>query len=275
MAIVFDGKKFAAQKESQLKHKVKSLKNEGITPRLVSILVGNDRASELYTSLKKKAVERIGAIMEIKSFPSSVSVEQLSQYIGSLNSDISVHGIMIQMPLPTNLEINTEDLINTIQPNKDVDGMREDGLFLPATVKSVIEIVSLGEEYIKSDNYPYKFVVVGAKGFVGKRLVRYLLNDFRRNTFLVVGLDLETADLKEETKEADILVSATGKSKLIKADMVKRGAIVIDVGAPLGDIDFTEVSKKAGFITPVPGGVGPVTISSLLENLVIASERSI
>ena len=245
MAIIFDGRTFAAKKEEELKEKVSTLRQRGIVPRLASILVGDDPASKLYVGLKKKAAERVG--IEVEVIDSTDEIERL-------NKDEGVKGIMIQMPLPDGLEDRTESIINSINPDKDVDGLRSDSKFLHPTSKAVIDILKEAEGQLKVK--PKSACVVGGRGMVGAPLVKELKR---------LGYELT-----EKREEADILVSCTGTPNLIEPDMVKKGAIVIDVGSPKGDVEFEDVSKKASFITPVPGGVGPVTISCLLENLISA-----
>jgi len=249
MATIFDGKKFASQKEEELKAL-------GRHPKLVSILVGNDPASKLYVMLKKKFAERVGAILEIKEFDRA-SADEIENYIKSVNTDGSVNGVMIQLPLPENLKDDTQKLIDAIDPKKDVDGLRSDSPYLHPTSKAVVQIIK------ESERLGGIVCVVGATGMVGRPLV----NDLKKKGYDVIECDSKTLNLNKETLKADIIVSATGVPKIIKEDMVREGAVVIDVGSPKGDVDFEGVSKRAGFITPVPGGVGPVTISCLLENL--------
>lgn len=264
MTLIFEGKKFAERKEKILSQKVRKLIKANVFPKLVSILVGNDPASILYTNLKKKAAERIGCAMEINKFPSTVSVNQLNQLISKLNSDTSVHGIMIQLPLPKEIANHKLSIINSIVPEKDVDGLQEKSLFVPATVKAVVEIIREAKLVLKHDFE--KAVVVGAKGMVGKPLVSLL----KTLEYHVTECDLDTKDLKSKTLKADLLISASGKPGLIKSNMIKSGAAIIDVGAPKGDVEKSAY-EKAAIVSPVPGGVGPVTISCLLENLILAA----
>lgn len=254
MATIFDGRQFALQKEEELK-------SLGKHPKLVSILVGDNEASHLYVNLKKKFAERVGATLEIASFNSDVSSGQIKEFIEDANADSSVNGIMIQLPLPESLKSETSDLVNSISPLKDVDGLGENSMYLHPTSKAVIQIIS------ESGKDSGIVCVVGATGMVGRPLVK----DLKEKGYEVIECDSETKNLKEETLKADILVSTTGVPNLIKEDMVKEGVVVIDVGSPKGDVDFENVSKRASFITPVPGGVGPVTIACLLENLMEAS----
>lgn len=273
-AIVFDGRAFAKEKEKDLRFKIADrvtafrLRKRGIIPKLASILVGDNAASELYLNLKKKAAERIGSVVEIHNFSENVKPGEVMSLIKKLNLDNSTHGIMIQLPLPRSLFLEAKRLIDAIDPEKDVDGMRDDSPFVAPVVKAVIEIVRQSELRFKIDDLR-KIVVVGSEGFVGRKLIKEL----RVNGFRVKGYDIETSNLKHHTVNADILISATGIPDLIRGEMVKDGAVVIDVGSPKGDVNFAEVSQKASFITPVPGGVGPVTISCLLENLFSASPK--
>lgn len=258
-AIIFNGKKFALEKEKELKTKIKKLKT---APRLVSILVGDDPASILYTNLKKKAGERVDINFEIMKFPTTISALYLNKVIKNLNNDETVNGIMIQLPLPSILKEKQETILNYIDPKKDVDGLTKNSPFMPAATKAIIKILGIAKKKVNSGNE--KVVVIGSKGMVGKSVVKELKN----LKYNVEGVDQEIKDLKSVTTKADILISATGIPNLIKGNMVKDGVVVIDIGSPKGDVLFNEVVKKVSFITPVPGGAGPVTIMSLLENLV-------
>lgn len=254
MAIIFDGKKFAKEKEDSLRMRVLGLKARGIYPKLASLIIGNDPASELYVNLKKKAAERISAEVDIYKLGENTRIIDILTLIKTLNIDKNVNGIMVQLPLPGKLTDKKDQIIGAISPEKDVDGLRSDSKFLHPTSKAVIDILrqALKEAPLKGK----KVCVVGATGMVGTPLVKELKN--------------EGYELIEARPEADILISCTGRAGLISENMVKDGAIVIDVGSPKGDVQFESVSKKAAFITPVPGGVGPVTITSLLENLISA-----
>ncbi len=260
MAKIFDGRQLAIAKEAKLKEEVSLLKQKGITPKLVSIVVGDDPASKLYVSLKKKAAEKVGARLEIKKFQASISVDQLIKLIKDLNNDESVHGVMAQLPLPSNFSKKDRDqIINSILAKKDVDGMGGDSPFLTPVVKAVIEVIRQANKYLPTGRET-NVSVVGARGFIGKKIVKVLKEMGYR--------------IKKETLQADILISATGEPELIKKDMVKEGAVVIDVGAPIGDVD-KEVHQKASFITPVPGGVGPMTIAGLLANTLRSAQRTL
>lgn len=262
MTIIFNGREFAKKKEKELAEKVTKLKEKGVSPKLVSILVGDNPTSALYTSLKKKAAERVGAEMDIRHFPEEILIEELVNLISDLNKDTSVHGIMIQLPLPEKLKSDTNKITSKIDPLKDVDGLNEKSEFISATVKAIVLIMKEASSYL-FDNV----VVVGSTGMVGKPLIKLL----KELEYKVTGVDITTKNLEKRLKKADLIISATGQPGLIKEDMVSDGVVIIDVGSPKADVD-EGVYKKASFYTPVPGGVGPVTIVSLLDNLVIATK---
>ena len=270
--IIFDGKAFAAEREEELAKKVQTLK---VVPKLVSLLIGNDPASRIYTSLKKKAAKRVGIEFEVKNFGEDVEVEEVVQSIKVLNRDKSVHGIMVQLPLPANLKSKTRFVLYGIRLERDVDGLKKESPFVPAAVRAVIHI--LGE----APSLGKKAIVVGSKGFFGSKLVEKL----KERDLRVLGVDKEDKNLKSKVEDADIVISAAGVPNLITGDMIKPGAVIIDLGAPKGDVDrasFTSVAGQASLITPgqaslitpVPGGVGPVTVVSLLETLVEAVVKS-
>lgn len=264
MAIVFDGKKFAAKKEEMLALRVMGLKARGVYPKLASIIVGEDPASKLYVGLKKKAGEKIGAEVDIYYIKENSKLSDLLLLISTLNEDKTVHGIMVQMPVPGELGKSKDKIISAIFPEKDIDGLRLDSPYLHPTSKAIMQVIDEAKKEIVLANYIV--AVVGATGMVGAPLVREL----KEQMYEVIECNAKTNDLGQKTRKADILVSVTGVPKIITSDMVKDGAVVIDVGSPKGDVDFLEVSKKASFISPVPGGVGPITISCLLENLILA-----
>lgn len=269
-AVVFDGRLRAREIKDKLKGKVTELKKKGITPKLVSILVGKNKASSFYLDLKKKQASEMGVLLEVKVFSSNTAVNKIVDFIKLQNKNERVHGIMVQLPLPK--AFSTKDrkrIIDAISRKKDVDGMREDSLFTTPVVKAVLEAINSSSQFLPPrplKDTPLKVVVVGARGFVGKRVVKKL----QKLGFEVEGIDIDTAELGAKTLKADILISATGKPNLIKGEMVKEKAVVIDVGAPRGDVLFSEVWQRASFITPVPGGIGPLTIAFLLENLIDA-----
>lgn len=259
MVVIFDGKAFAEKKILALDKKVALLKNRGIHPKLASILIGEDPASRLYVSLKKKKAEAIGAEMDVYFLKEKENIETILALIDSLNSDITVYGIMVQLPLPGNFtKEDREEIIGLIKKEKDVDGLRQDSPFVHPTAMATLQVIKEAVKQLKINNLRLSICVVGAMGMVGGALLKKI----KKTNYKLV----------EKTKEADILVSTTGSPNIIKVEMVKKGAVVIDVGSPKGDVD-PEVSKVAGFLTPVPGGIGPVTISCLLENLIEASSN--
>ena len=263
---VFNGRELAVQKELELKNEVRELKRKGISPKLVSIVVGNVGGGKFYQNLKKKAAERTGAVIEIRYLDKETNLARLIKLIKELNQEENTHGVMVQLPLPENFsKIDREKIVQWIKKEKDVDGMRDDGPFLAPVVKSVLLALKQASKYMKKEGA--QILVIGDKGFVGRKVV----NVVKELGYEVDGADIETKYLKQKTKKAQVLISAAGEPNLIKAEMVKSGAVVIDVGAPEGDVDFNDVSKKASFITPVPGGIGPLNISFLLENLVEAA----
>ena len=279
MAEIIDGKKISAQIRGSIKEETaRFIAETGVTPGLAVILVGSDPASQIYVRNKKKACEEVG----FKSFeylmPESSTEEELKELVNKLNHTSEVHGILCQLPLPKH--ISEKAVIESISPMKDVDAfhpanvgriMTGDYNFLPCTPAGIMELIkSTGVEIAGK-----KCVVVGRSNIVGKPMAMLLLHA----NGTVTMCHSKTADLKKECLEADILVVATGKAKMIKADMVKPGAVVIDVGMDrdengklCGDVDFDEVSKVAGYITPVPGGVGPMTIAMLMRNTYTAAK---
>lgn len=262
--IIFDGKKLANEKEKVLQEQVKKLVSKlGFAPKLVAILVGDNPASQIYLRLKGEAARRVGVDFEKKEFPENVDPQEVLSGIKRANQDDRVWGIMVQLPLPKELGI-----LEAISPTKDVDCLTAENFgllamgkpkFLPATVRAVLTIIQNSKSKVKSSNV----VVIGRSNIVGRPLALALTN----LGATVTVCHSKTKNLADFTRRAEILISATGIPGLIKKEMVKKGAIVIDVGSPKGDIDFTEVKKAASFITPVPGGVGPLTVVSLFENL--------
>lgn len=270
MAIVFDGRKLANEIEEKLKMEVTDFKmRTGVTPKLVDIIIGNDPSSVMYANMKKKAAERIGMEMEVVNFSENTEIQEIISKITELNNDKSIHGILVQLPLPEKSLVFSlqSSVLNSIDPKKDVDCLTSENFellktgtprFLPATVKGIFEIIHNSKFIIHNSSV----CVIGASGMVGRPLSDYL----KSTGATVFECDENTKDISIYTKQADILISATGIPNLIKKEMVKPGAVVIDVGSPVGDVDFENVSKIASFITPVPGGVGPMTVISLLEN---------
>lgn len=259
MSIIFDGKAFAEKKILELDKEVARLKNLGIHPKLASILIGEDPASKLYVSLKKKKAESMGAEMGVYYLKEKEPLENILTLIDTLNFDPTVYGIMVQLPLPHSFSKECkEKIINSIKKEKDVDGLRDDSPFMHPTAMAILQVIEEAKKLVPSAYCLKTIHVVGKTGMVGSALLREIKNTKYK--------------LVEKPEVADILVSATGSPNIIKKGMVKKGAIVIDVGSPKGDVD-SGVSKVAGFMTPVPGGIGPITISCLLENLIVSAGR--
>jgi methylenetetrahydrofolate dehydrogenase (NADP+) / methenyltetrahydrofolate cyclohydrolase len=249
--------------------------------------VGEDPASILYQNLKKKAAERIGAEVKIKNYEAGIKISDLIDEINTLNSDPAVNGIMIQLPLPASFTKDDRDkIIKAIALEKDVDGLRTDSKFIAPTAKAVLEVFTEALKVVPLKVDPLKVSVIGATGFEGKLIVKALNQEYKQSLaredgknkglkgigkIEVIELNSKTENLEEMVKNSDVVISVTGIPDLIKQDMVKEGAILIDVGAPKGDIE-KKAYEKASFVSPVPGGVGPVTISCLLENLIKADQ---
>lgn len=280
MAVIIDGKKIAQDIRQEVAEGVEKLRAEkGITPGLAVVIVGEDPASLVYVRGKEKACEEIGIYSEKHALPETVSEGELLALAEKLNKDPKIHGILIQLPLPKH--INEERVLDAIDPAKDVDGFHPVSvgnlfigkpIFLPCTPHGIIELLKRSNVAIAGQNA----VVVGRSNIVGKPVFMMLLQE----NATVTICHSKTKDLAAETKRADILIAAVGSPELIKADMVKEGVAVIDVGVNrvndklVGDVAFEEVSKKASAITPVPGGVGPMTIAMLMQNTLKAAQDS-
>jgi len=276
---LLDGKKLAQKIESQVTSDVKTLKDKcGCTPGLAVVLVGQDPASAAYVNMKKKACDRVGFYSITHDMPENISQEAIEKTITMLNNDTNVDGILIQLPLPSH--IDTTKLLELVAPEKDVDGFHPynvgrlttglDG-FVPCTPLGVMELLAEYEIDVKGKNC----VVVGASNIVGKPMASLLLNA----DATVEICHIYTDDLKTHTLNADMIFVGVGVINLIKEDMVKEGAIIVDIGINraddgklVGDVDYTNVSEKCSYITPVPGGVGPMTISMLLQNTLKAAK---
>ena len=278
MATIIDGKKTAEKIRGKLKEKVDELKKMGANPKLAVIMVGDDGASKIYVKNKSKACEELGIEFEEFLLGEETTQKQLVDLIKKLNSQKDVHGILLQSPIPKHLDIN--EAFRTISPEKDVDGFNPINVgklvlgqdtFISCTPFGVIKLL---EEYnieIEGKNA----VIIGRSNIVGKPMIQCLLN---KNATVTI-CHSKTKNLEEITKNADILVCAIGKPKFVTADMVKKDAVVIDVGINrneegkvCGDVDFENVKEKASYITPVPGGVGPMTIAMLMNNIVKAAK---
>lgn len=276
MVYIFDGRESAQEKEAELKKKVDALKSRGVQPKLVAFLIGNNPASEMYASMKAKVGERLGVILHLNRF-AEIEADSLIQQIEVLNNDPATHGIMVQLPLPNELKESQSEILNTIAKEKDVDGLRDEPGFLPATVRGVMYAIREAQkhEFLPSEWNQIQAVVVGAAGMVGKPLSDELeklgIKVARYDRILPAS---QGRTLRSYSLDADLLISATGMPGLITRDMVKPRAVVIDVGAPKGDV-ADDVREVVSFITPVPGGIGPMTVVCLMENVVGAAERLI
>ena len=280
MANIIDGKAISAQIREEIAEKVK-LYNEktGLRPGLAVIIVGENPASQVYVRNKKKACEQVGFNSWVYEMPESTTQDELNALIDQLNGDHGVHGILVQLPLPKHLD--EEEVILRIKPEKDVDAFHPynvgritigDPQFLPCTPAGIMELLKRSNIEISGK----ECVVIGRSNIVGKPMALLLLAE----NGTVTVCHSRTKDLKEVCRRADILVVAIGRADFVTADMVKEGAVVIDVGMNrnaegklTGDVDFASVSEVASYITPVPGGVGPMTITMLLQNTLTAAEN--
>ncbi len=278
MGEMMNGKKIAKETREKLKIKCDELKAKGINPKFAAIMVGNDNASQIYIRNKSKACEEIGIEFEEYLLSENIEQKELIEKIKGLNNRKDIHGILLQSPIPANLDIN--EAFRTIAPEKDVDGFNplnigklclNQDTFVSCTPYGIMKLFeAYGIELEGKD-----VTIVGRSNIVGKPLIQCCL---RKNATVTV-CHSKTKDLKKHTKDADVVIMAIGKSKFLKADMIKEGAVVIDVGINrdsegkiTGDADFDNILSKASFITPVPGGVGPMTITMLMNNIIKAAE---
>ena len=278
---ILDGKAVSLKVKESVKVRAEELKKIGIEPTLAVILAGEDKASQTYVRAKEKACNEYGIKSVAHRLSENTTQSELLALINVLNLDDSIHGILVQLPLPKHIDTNT--VLATIDPAKDVDGFHAvnvgklvsglDG-FVPCTPLGVMEIL---KEY-GIDVAGLNAVVIGRSNIVGKPMANLLLNA----SATVTVTHSKTKNLKEICKNADLIVAAIGKPFFLKADMVKDGAVVIDVGINrlddgrlVGDVDFDEVAPKCSYITPVPGGVGPMTIAMLLNNTILAAQAKI
>lgn len=277
---ILDGKKVSAKVREDLKLEVDNLKKEGIKPKLAVIMVGNDPASKVYVRNKNKACEEIGIEYEEFLLDEKTTMEELLNVIDNLNKNKNIDGILLQSPIPKHLDINKA--FRAILPEKDVDGFHPinagklsigEKCFVPCTPHGVVKII---EEY-NIETEGKNVVIVGRSNIVGKPLIQCML---QKNATVTV-CHSKTRNLEEFTRKADILIVAIGKQKFITENIVKEGVVVIDIGINrneegklVGDVDFDNVSKKASYITPVPGGVGPMTVAMLMENVVEAAKQN-
>lgn len=278
MSNIIDGKVVSQSVKERVAEEVKELNTNGISVCLAVILVGNDPASQIYVANKKKACEQLGIVSKEYILPENTTQQELLNLVDSLNRDSSVNGILCQLPLPKGLD--EKAVIAAISPDKDVDAfhpvnvgkiMIGDYDFLPCTPAGVMEML----KYYNIDICGKNCVVIGRSNIVGKPMSMLLLH--KNGTVTICHS--KTENLAEITSKADILVAAVGKAKFVTADMIKDGAVVIDVGMNrengklCGDVDFENAEKKASYITPVPGGVGPMTIATLMQNTVTAAKK--
>ncbi|EKO3055387.1 bifunctional methylenetetrahydrofolate dehydrogenase/methenyltetrahydrofolate cyclohydrolase FolD [Listeria monocytogenes] len=279
MGEIIDGKKLAKEIQEKVTREVAELVKEGKKPGIAVVLVGDNQASRTYVRNKQKRTEEAGMKSVLIELPENVTEEKLLSVVEELNEDKTIHGILVQLPLPEH--ISEEKVIDTISYDKDVDGFHPVNVgnlfigkdsFVPCTPAGIIELIKSTGTQIEGK----RAVVIGRSNIVGKPVAQLLLNE---NATVTIAHS-RTKDLPQVAKEADILVVATGLAKFVKKDYIKPGAIVIDVGMDrdennklCGDVDFDDVVEEAGFITPVPGGVGPMTITMLLANTLKAAKR--
>lgn len=279
MATIIDGKMLSLKLKEEMKGRIAQMKEEGIVPKLVVVLVGNDSASQVYVRNKHKSCGEVGIESEVITMPEETTQQELLEVVERLNQDNSVDGILVQLPLPK--QIDEKTVLRAIRPDKDVDGFHPvnvgllsigDECFAPATPNGIV--VMLKEYGIEIAGK--HCVIVGRSNIVGKPMAALMLKE----NATVTVCHSKTSNLAEITRQADILIVATGRRNTVTADMVKEGVVVIDVGMNrnelgklCGDVDFENVKEKASFITPVPGGVGPMTITELLESTILAAKR--
>ena len=289
-AQIIDGKRLAADMRAELKEEVAKLKQKGIVPGLAVILVGEDPASQSYVRAKEKACEEIGIYSDDNRLPASASQKELMELVEKMNNDPKINGILVQLPLPKGL--SESEVLLAINPDKDVDGFHPmnvgkmvagEKAFLPCTPHGIIQL--LLRSGVKLEGA--EVVVVGRSNIVGKPVANMLLQKSATGNATVTVCHTRTKNLAEHTRRADIIIAAAGRPNTITADMVKDGAVVIDVGVNrvedatkkkgyrlVGDVDFERVVEKASLITPVPGGVGPLTITMLLYNTVESAKTA-
>ncbi len=280
MGSIIDGNKIAQDIRNEVRQGALELREQkNIIPGLAVVLVGDDPASQVYVGRKAKACAEVGFLSREYKLPADTEEKKLLKIIKKLNKDALVHGILVQLPLPGH--ISTENIIAAIDPDKDVDGFHPYNvgglvtgtpLFVPCTPRGIMELISRSG----IDLTGKEAVVVGRSNIVGKPMAFLLL----AQNATVTMCHSRTKDLPSVTRRADVLIAAIGKPRMIKADMVKEGAVVIDVGVNrlengklAGDVDFDEVAPRASYITPVPGGVGPMTIAMLMKNTLDAAKR--
>jgi len=279
MVVIIDGKKMAEEIKEELKSRVKKLSNRKIIPTLAIVMVGQNPASKIFTRNKQEASEEIGMNSTLYEYQENMKEEKLIELIQKLNKDKKIHGIIVQLPLPKH--IDEKKVLNTISPDKDVDGLNPVNVgnlllgnesIVPCTPKGIIRMLEKMKIPVEKKNV----VIVNNSNVVGKPLAVMLTNRFATVTLCHV----KTKYLSQHTKKAEILITATGVANLIKKEMVKEKTVVIDGGISYkqdkvcGDVDFENVKDIASYITPVPGGIGPMTVAMVLENTLILTENS-
>lgn len=278
VAKILDGKQIAKDYRQGLQNQVEALKEKGFTPKLSVILVGNDGASQSYVRSKKKAAEKIGMISEIVHLEETATEEEVLNELNRLNNDDSVSGILVQVPLPK--QVSEQKILEAINPDKDVDGFHpinigklyiDEQTFVPCTPLGIMEILKHADIDLEGKNA----VIIGRSHIVGQPVSKLLL---QKNASVTI-LHSRSKDMASYLKDADVIVSAVGKPGLVTKDVVKEGAVIIDVGNTpdengklKGDVDYDAVKEIAGAITPVPGGVGPLTITMVLNNTLLAEK---
>ena len=289
MAQIIDGKMVAEKMREEFKDRIGRIKARGHTPGLAVVLVGTDPASEVYVRMKGKACEEIGMYSETHKLPKDTPEKDLISLIDRLNSDERIDGILVQHPIPN---VKDETVVfNRINPSKDVDCFNAinvgrlvigDGFLFPCTPAGVVELL----RRYKIDPKGKHAVVVGRSNIVGKPVANMLLQKVEGGNATVTIVHTGTKDITHHTRQADIIIAAAGRANYVKGDMIKDGAVVIDVGVNriedktkksgyrlVGDCEFESCEKKASYITPVPGGVGPMTITMLLHNTILSAEK--
>jgi methylenetetrahydrofolate dehydrogenase (NADP+)/methenyltetrahydrofolate cyclohydrolase len=280
---ILDGKKLADELNSILKNKIKQTKKEsGITPKLATILVGEDPASKIYINIKQKTCKKIGIDTKNVNLNKNTKKEEVIREIKALNEDKDVHGILLQLPLPPPLENDVLDIIKNIDPQKDVDGLHPINLgklyykneeLAPCTPKGIIKLLNHYKIPIEGKD----ITIINHSTLLGRPLAQMFLN--RKATVSICHIN--TKNLEKYTLQADILIVGIGKANFIKKQQIKKNSIIIDVGINrmgdelYGDVDFNDVVGKVGMVTPVPGGVGPMTVAMLLKNTFLLYEKSV
>lgn len=291
MAIIIDGKKISSDIKNELKARVENITAKGIKPKLALLLVGEDAASQMYVRSKERYCNDIGVESVVLRMPNTTTEEEVLDIIEKWNNDKTVNGILVQLPLPKH--INESKVLLSISPSKDVDGFHPENVgrlvaglpsYVPCTPLGIYELLKRYEINLKGKHC----VVVGRSNIVGKPIANLLMQKEPNANAIVTVCHSAAPDISYYTKQADVLIAAVGSPELIKGEDVKEGVVVIDVGINrvedpstekgyrvVGDVNFAEVSKKASAITPVPGGVGPMTISMLILNTLRSAEKEV